>query len=213
MNRTIIRGALAAAVLTGTGLALALSGTAEAATVGKTINASTHVAGVPDTTVGSTLTNAYEDGNGQVTYDPAQSVYGPVWAIDEITNTYQVKPLGGDMYAVSRQANGTFVAFAQPNTNDSVNVAPLNGVNGQVHGTISYTVHSVNAPKAANLPAQEPLATGSHAQLKQLFPGITESDISGGGDWVFAYVSNSTGGSRMVQAWNTDSSTWGNITG
>jgi hypothetical protein len=175
-----------------------------------TVVASTHVAGVPDTTVGSTLTNAYEDANGQVTYDPAQSVYGPVWAIDSITNTYQVKSLGDDNYAVDRQANGTFVAFAQPNTNDSLNVAPLNGVNGQVHGTISYVVHSTTGPVKANLLPAQALATGSHAQLKQLFPGINESDISGGSDWVFSYH---TAHGSMTQRYDTDPSTWGNITG
>ena len=47
--------------------------------------------------------------------DP-QSVYGPVWAIDDVTDTYQVTPLGNDKYEVDRMVNGTFEAFAQPNT-------------------------------------------------------------------------------------------------
>ena len=177
-----------------------------------TVVASTHVAGVPDTTVGSTATGSYEDASGHQTTDPALSVYGPVWAIDDITNTYRVTPLGNDNYAVSRMANGTFEAFAQPNTGLST-VSPLDAVNGQIHGTISYVVHSLTGPVASALLPEQAIATGSHAQLMQLFPGITDSAISGGNTWVFAYVSNSTGGSRMVQAYNTDPSTWGNITG
>src|SRR5437762_2840720 len=65
-----------------------------------TVVASTHVPGVPDTTVGSTATGSYEDASGKVTSDPNASVYGPVWAIDDITNTYRVTPLGNSQYAV-----------------------------------------------------------------------------------------------------------------
>ena len=54
------------------------------------------------------------------------------------------------------------------------------------------------------------MATGSHAQLEQLFPGLTETGISGGNDWVFAY--HAPGGS-MTQRYDTDPTTWGNITG
>lgn len=44
--------------------------------------------------------------------------------------------------------------------------------------------------------------------LRQLFPGLTK--IDGGNTWVFAYH---TGTSDMVQRYDTDPSTWGNITG
>jgi hypothetical protein len=174
-----------------------------------TVVASTHVPGVPDTTVGSTATGSYEDASGNVTSDPNASVYGPVWAIDDITNTYRVTPLGNNDYAVDRMANGTFVAFAQPNTGLST-VSQLNAVNGQVHGTNSYVVHSTTGPDASKLHAEQPIATGSHTQLMQLFPGINDSDISGGGTWVFSY--HAAHGS-MTQRYDTDPSTWGNITG
>jgi hypothetical protein len=211
MTRKIItRGVLAAAVLGGTGLALVLAGTgAEAAVVGKTIVVSDHVAGVPDTTVGSVDTGVYEDASGQMTTVAADSVFGPVWAIDDVTNTFRVTPLSNGDYKVDRQVNGTFEGFAQPNAGP---VAPLlvPKVSGQLHGTNSYVVHSVNAPDASKLAAKQAAATGTHAQLMQLFPGIADSDISGGNTWVFAY---STGGSRMVQRYDTAPSTWGNITG
>jgi len=198
----------------GTALATAASASTMATTLSAvspsaTVVASTHVAGVPDTTVGSTATGSYEDANGHMTTDPSQSVYGPVWTIDDVTDTYHVSPLGNDNYAVDRMVNGTFVAFAQPNTGSSV-VSPLNAVNGQVHGTISYVVHSLTGPDASKLPAEEPLATGSHAQLLQLFPGSSEADISGGSNWVFAY--HAAHGS-MTQRYDTDPTTWGNITG
>ena len=210
MNRkTITRAALAAAVLGGTGLALALSGTAEAATVGRTVVASTHVAGVPDTTVSSTATGAYEDGSGHVTYNSNESVFGPVWAIDEITNTFRVTPLGGGAYQVDRTVNGTYEGFAQPNTGLST-VKPLNDVSGQLHGTNSYVVHSTSGPDASKLRPEQAIATDTQAELKQLFPGFTSMD--GGNTWVFAYTADKAG-SRMVQRYDTAPSTWGNITG
>jgi hypothetical protein len=173
-----------------------------------TVVASTHVAGVPDTTVGNT--GFYEDASGHVTTDPALSVYGPVWAIDDVTDTYRVTPLGNDNYAVDRMVNGTFEAFAQPNSGLPT-ASPLNpSVKGQLHGTISYVVHSATGPVASHLAPEQVLGTGSHAQLLQLFPGSSEADISGGSDWVFAY--HAAHGS-MTQRYDTDPSTWGNITG
>jgi hypothetical protein len=195
------------------GLGATVATSASASTFGPTVVASTHAAGLPDTTVGSTTTGAYEDANGNVTTDPTQSVYGPVWAIDDVTETYHVTPLGNNQYQVDRMVNGTFVAFAQPNTGLSV-PSPLNAVKGQMHGTISYVVTSANGPVASNLPADEPTVsatqppTGSHAQLMQLFPDATS--IQGGNDWVFAYH---TAHGSMTQRWNTDPTTWGNITG
>ena len=44
---------------------------------------------------------------------------------------------------------------------------------GQLHGTISYVVHSAIGPVASHLPPEQALGTGSHAQLLQLFPGST----------------------------------------
>jgi hypothetical protein len=199
-------GATLATSASASTMATTLSASVKPATA--TVVASTHVAGVPDTTVGSTATGSYEDASGQRTTDPNASVYGPVWAIDDATDTYKVHSLGDGNYAVDRMVNGTFQAFAQPNTGLST-VLPLN-VSGQLHGTISYVVHSANGPDASALLPEQAIGTGSHAQLKQLFPGITESNISGGSDWVFAY--HAAHGS-MTQRYDTDSSTWGNITG
>ena len=87
-------------------------------------------------------------------------------------------------------------------------------VTGQMHVTNDYTVTSVNAPDKAGLASLyndqygENISTGD--LISHIFgndPGIT---IGGGNDWVFAYH---TGGSSMTQVWNTDPSTWGNITG
>ena len=200
-------GATLATSASASTMATTLSASVKPATA--TVVASTHVSGVPDTTVGSTATGSYEDANGNRTTNPALSVYGPVWAIDDVTNTYRVTPLGSDNYAVDRMVNGTFVAFAQPNTSLST-VSPLDAVKGQLHGTNSYVVHSTTGPVASGLLPEQALGTGSHAQLMQLFPGITDSNISGGDTWVFAY--HAAHGS-MTQRWDTDPSTWGNITG
>jgi hypothetical protein len=199
-------GATLATSASASTMATTLSASVKPATA--TVVASTHVSGVPDTTTG--YTGSWEDANGQRTTDPNASVYGPVWAIDDATDTYKVTPLGNDNYAVDRMVNGTFEAFAQPNSGLPT-ASPLNpSVRGQLHGTISYQVHSLTGPVASALLPEQPLATGSHAQLKQLFPGITDSDISGGSNWVFAY--HAAHGS-MTQRYDTDPTTWGNITG
>ena len=172
-----------------------------------TVVASTHVPGVPDTTVGDT--GVYENANGMPTTDITKSVYGSVWAIDDATDTYRVTPLGNDNYAVDRMVNGTFEAFAQPNSGQSFAPSLNPSVKGQMHGTNTYYVHSVNGPVASNLPADEPMATGSHAQILQLF-GDPNALVTGGDTWVFAY--HAAHGS-MTQRYDTDSTTWGNITG
>jgi hypothetical protein len=199
-------GATLATSASASTMATTLSASVKPATA--TVVASTHVAGVPDTTVGSTVTGFYEGADGQITTDPTLSVYGPVWANDDVTDTYRVTPLGGGDYAVDRMVNGTFQAFAEPNTNSSTPV-PIN-VSGQIHGTISYHVHSLTGPDASKLLPEQASTTGSHAQLMQLFPGIQDSDISGGNDWVFAY--HAAHGS-MTQRYDTAPATWGNITG
>jgi hypothetical protein len=198
-------GATLATSASASTMATTLSASVKPATA--TVVASTHVAGVPDTTTGNVDTGFYEGANGQMTTDPTLSVYGPVWAIDDATDTYKVHPLGGNQYAVDRMVNGTFEAFAQPNAGP---VAPKLDpeVNGQIHGTISYVVTSVGGPVASNLLPEQALGTGSHAQLMQLFPDA--SSIAGGNDWVFAY--HAAHGS-MTQRYDTAPATWGNITG
>jgi hypothetical protein len=200
-------GATLATSASASTMATTLSASVKPATA--TVVASTHVAGVPDTTVGSVDTGVYEDINGNPTTDLSKSAFGPVWAIDDATDTYKVHSLGGNQYAVDRMVNGTFEAFAQPNAGP---VAPKLDpeVNGQIHGTISYVVTSVGGPVASKLLPEQLPGTGSHAQLKQLFPDIQDSDISGGSDWVFAY--HAAHGS-MTQDYRTPSTTWGNITG
>jgi hypothetical protein len=194
------------AVAVGASMALFASsaGASQAAT---TVNVSTQIQGAPDTTVGSTTTGLCEAANGSVVDDQSgQCVFGPVWATDTYTDKFQIKALGNNNYSVQRQANGTFTAFAEPNTGSAT--AVLINVTGQFHGTISYTVSSTQGP-TGKLPAKEPIGTtGGSAVLYQIFG--QDATISGGTDWVFAY---NTATSRMVQAWNTDPSTWGNITG
>ena len=97
---------LSIGLLGGLGATLATSASAAVKPPTATVVASTHVPGVPDTTVGNT--GSWEDANGRVTHVESQSVYGPVWAIDDVTDTYHVTPLGNNQYAVDRMVNGTF---------------------------------------------------------------------------------------------------------
>jgi hypothetical protein len=211
---------LSLGLLGGLGATLATSASAATLPAAATLSASvtpstatvvvrTHVPGVPDTTVGGVNTGFWENGSGQVTQTESDSVYGPVWAIDDITNTFRVTPLGNGQYAVDRLVNGTFEAFAQPNAGSAApKLDP--GVKGQVHGTNSYVVTSATGPDASLLLPEQPKATGTHAQLRQLFGGIDDSAISGGDTWVFAYH---TAHGSMTQRYDTLPATWGNITG
>ena len=95
--------------------------------------------GVPDTTFGS---NA---GSATVSSD-----YGPVWASDDITRNITVTPAGPGLWTVTFVENGTYHAFADPNTG----LAWTN--TGNMHGTVSYTVASATPPNMGKLPASLP---------------------------------------------------------
>lgn len=202
--RNYVAGSILAAVAVCASLALFASSTGAAPAA--TVNASTQIQGAPDTSVSPT--GLCEAADGSVVSDQSGlCAFGPVWATDTYTDKFQIKATGSDTYSVQRQANGTFTAFAQPNSGLSSPVLITPSVTGQFHGTISYTVTSTQAPVAPTSP--EPTGTtGSSAVLHQIFGA--DAVIGGGNDWVFAY---NTANSRMVQAWNTAPSTWGNITG
>jgi hypothetical protein len=204
--RNYLVGSVLAAVAVGASLALFAS-SAGAAPGGSTVTVSTQVVHAPDTTSG-TATGLCEAADGSVVSDPGGScVFGPVWAYDDYTDKFQIKATGKNTYNVQRQANGTFTAFAQPNTGLSTPTLIDPSVTGQFHGTISYTVTSTHAP-VAPLPVQPITGGGGSAVLYQIFG--SDATIGGGGDWVFAY---NTASSRMVQVHDTAPSTWGNITG
>jgi hypothetical protein len=206
MNRTrhYLAGSVLAAVAVGASLALFAS--SAGAAPAPTVTVSTQIQGAPDTSVSPT--GLCEAGDGSVVSDTSGlCVFGPVWATDTYTDKFQIKAIAPDTYSVQRQANGSFTAFAQPNSGLSTPVLFASPVTGQFHGTISYTVTSSSAPLA--LPKSQDIGTtGGSAVLQQIFPAATT--ISGGNDWVFAY---NTATSRMVQRYDTDPSTWGNITG
>lgn len=205
-TRTYAVGSMLAAVAVGASLALVAS-SAGAAPVVKTITVTVQRPGVPDTTVGSTATGFYEGADGQVTTDQALSVYGPVWAIDNITDKFQVTSLGNHVYKVDRLAKGTFVAFAEPNTGLPT-VTPLDNVKGKLSGMNSYVVTSSAGPDVSAVTSPEPLGTSSTDVLHQLFGA--DAVVTGGDTWVFGYHTKT---SDMVQSYNTDPSVWGNITG
>jgi len=134
--------------------------------------------GVPDTTSvggGATVNN---DSNQ---FGPI----GPVWAYDNITRNVQVSPAGPGQWTVSFVENGTYSAFADPNTAASwINT-------GNMHGTISYTVQSDNAPKIAALAQANGSAvdgTTVHGHgyiINLLFPG---APVVGYGPYSYHYT-------------------------
>ena len=77
---------------------------------------------------------------------------------------FRVTPDGPGQYSVTETVNGTFSAFDEPNTRTAADIQantpgaemPLSPpVDGQMHGTNTYTVTSPNAaPDAAKLDAQ-----------------------------------------------------------
>ena len=95
--------------------------------------------GVPDTTFGGNAGPATE-----------YSDDGPVWASDDITRNITVTPAGPGLWTVTFVENGTYNAFADPNTG----LAWSN--TGNMHGTVSYTVSSATPPNMAKLPASLP---------------------------------------------------------
>lgn len=116
--------------------------------------------GVPDTTFSS---NA-----GPAT---VSSAYGPVWASDDITRNITVTPAGQGLWTVTFVENGTYHAFADPNTGQ-----PWNNT-GNMHGTVSYTVASATPPAMANLPASLPGMVNQNSN-QQVVPG-TGSNLAG----------------------------------
>jgi hypothetical protein len=200
MKRILITAAAAAAALAGSAAvaapAMASNGPGPSTA---TVVASTNEINVPDTTSGTATSQS--------------SPGGPVWAWDNVTKTFRVTPNGNGQYTVSEIVNGTFSAFDEPNTGDTVNATPIN-VDGQMHGTNTYTVYSPNAlPNPHGLPAQvnysaTPVSTS--ALIADIFNNDASVQVGGGGNWVFSY--HAAHGS-MTQSYLTQPADWGNITG
>ena len=115
--------------------------------------------GVPDTTFGGNAGRATE-----------YSDNGPVWASDDITRNITVTPSGPGLWTVTFVENGTYNAFADPNTG----LAWSN--TGNMHGTVSYQVASNTPPNMAKLPASLPGMVDQNNS--QVVPG-TVSTLAG----------------------------------
>jgi len=148
------------------------------ASVQQTYTGKVSQTGVPDTTsVG-----------GGATVNNDSSLFGPigpVWARDNITRNVQVSPAGPGQWTVSFVENGTYSAFADPNT------AAAWTNKGNMHGTISYTVQSGQAPNMAALAQADGSAvdgTTVHGHgyiINLLFPG---APVIGYGPYSYHYT-------------------------
>jgi hypothetical protein len=211
-TRTILAAATAPAALAA--ILLSTAGQASAAVTAptaavmaqvsqtKTYTARITQTGVPDTTFSSNAGDA-----------TATSDYGPVWAQDDIARNITISPAGPGLWTVTFVENGTYHAFADPNNGNSwTNV-------GNMHGTISYTVASTNAPAVEKLPASLPglvdpssgqpvtvtpsqdltrdTALGHGYILSQLFPNSTNV-TSGPYSFQYTQVQNVQGAYRQA---------------
>jgi hypothetical protein len=151
----------------------------------------THAQMHPDTT-------SYPTSSGIVNWDNS-----PVWAWDNVTLKFTPTPISpalpdGDNWLVKVEVVGSFQGFADPNSGaDLIST-------GDIHGTISYTLHSDGVPQA--LPAQQPQGVVDYSQspamvinstslspgapagsmLQQLFTQPVSS-VEGGGVYDFSY--------------------------
>jgi hypothetical protein len=174
--------ALAAALLGTAGQASAAVTAPTAAVMAQVSQTKTYTAritqtGVPDTTFSSNAGDA-----------TAKSDYGPVWAQDDIARNITISPAGPGLWTVTFVENGTYHAFADPNTGNTwTNV-------GNMHGTISYTVASTDAPAVGNLPASLPGLVDPSGQPVTVTPGqdLTGDTAQGHGYILSLLFPNST---------------------
>jgi hypothetical protein len=205
--RTILAAAAApaalAAVLLGTAgqasASVAAPAVLTASVQSQKVTAVTHQNGVQDTTSGTATSNP---GTGD----------GPVWAYDNVTKQFAVtqtpdKPAG--YYTIVETVHGSFTAFSSPNTGSAVDTRI--DVTGSIDGTNTFYVQSPVAPDPSKLPSQSPADMHTGAMISALFGGAqTDQGGQSGNLWVFTYKAH---GQTMTQSYNTDPSTWGNITG
>jgi hypothetical protein len=116
---------------------------------------------------------------------------GPVWAVDQLGETFTVKPVtglaDGANYRVTVNVVGSFKGFADPRlaSEGSTNPGGPLASRGLVLGTITYDVSSPAAPDPHALPFREPANTGIGTALGQLFH--SSDQIVGGGAYRFTY--------------------------
>jgi hypothetical protein len=190
-NRTrivVTAAAAAGALALGTGAA----GTALADSGGTdTVTAVTHASSHPDTCACTT---------------DVTSANGNVWAYDNLARHFTVTPENGPgNYQVTITDNGSFAAFAEPNSPDLSTFHPISA-NGSVRGTITYDVQSSNTPDPSALPAQEPGDVSTSDMISALFGG--QASIVGGGAYTYTYKA---GGDTYTQS--SVSGITGDITG
>jgi hypothetical protein len=106
---------------------------------------------------------------------------GPLWAYDNLHETFTAVPQGNGNWAVTITVKGTFDGFASPT---AANTPEHN--QGTVTGKIYYYVNSPNIPKAGLLPRQEVPYTSLSTALSQLFGG--NETVTNGGNYTFNYA-------------------------
>ena len=115
---------------------------------------------------------------------------GPVWAYDNLSLKLTVTPgSAADLYSVTITANGSFDAFASPNTGACLTQ------HGSVDGWLQWDVQSSTAPNPKSLPAQVDGSLSQSQIMNMLFDG--NAHIVGGGHYSYTY--NRIDGGKYVQ--------------
>jgi hypothetical protein len=142
----------------------------------KQVTAVTHSSPHPDTTNNAGDCTLASDG-------------GPVWAYDNLSLRLVATPgaTAGD-YSVTIFANGSFQAFANPNTGACYNR------NGSVDGWYTLDVQSAAAPDPKNLPSQVPGSMSQGSIVNMLFGG--SATVTG---QHYSYTYNQIDGGKYVQ--------------
>jgi hypothetical protein len=185
MKRIIYTGAALAALITAGGVTAAAPA----------------MAGTPHKIVAATFSPTHLDTTSVSGTATTSSPNGPVWAYDNLHETFTVTPVSGladgANYSVTIRVHGTFDGFADPRPATEGSPDPGGQLYsfGQMQGTIQYDIKSATAPNPAALPRVEPPATALGTALGQLFGG--SQHIVGGGHYDFRYFP--VAGARYTQ--------------
>ncbi len=128
----------------------------------------------------TSMTNVPDTTNGASGGSCGTSTNGPTWATDQFpTVTLSAVPVTtpADTWTVTITSNGNFIAFADP-----TNCDPLLS-EGNITGTIEYTVTSPNTPSQSGLTSDYSGATEFSTLIDDFFGG---SPTIGGGD-IYSY--------------------------
>jgi hypothetical protein len=209
--KRIIRAAVlsaAAAGITAGSLGLAGAASATSTTHHSNVRVTKASSNGPATVTITTKSGGHYDttnASGSATFS---SPGGPVWAIDNLNETWKITACsanpkcdsadGANYYVTLTTPNSHFAEFANPGPNDptdgitstcpSANAGGPRVGTGKVSGTISYSVVANAGPDLTSVPPVQPPATGLSPVLGQIFDNATNFTTVGATPYTFNYT-------------------------